>query len=216
MNLVDQIVVVCDGEVVQPRSEKGAAAVPFVLGFFVAMVVALAAMWVMRANWLGQPRVDTSMPTVVRQVQQLQRLETIVFGMDKIVAGGQESRYLPKLLAGDRLLLMVYGEVTAGVDLGRISPADIVIAGPSVRVSIPPAEIFSTRIDNERTRVYSRETGLFSGVDPNLESEVRRVAEQQIRQAALDQGVLKIAQTSAGVTLRNFLRGVGFEQVEIH
>ena len=134
------------------RSERGAAVVAFVLGFSVAMVIAIAAIWAMRANWLGQPRIDTSMPTVVRQVQQLQRLETIVFGMDKIVAGGQESRYLPKLLAGDRLLLMVYGEVTAGVDLGRIGPADIVISGPSVRVSIPPAEIFSARIDNERTR----------------------------------------------------------------
>ena len=199
-----------------PQSERGAAVVAFVLGFSVAMVIALAAVWVMRSDWLGQPRIDTSMPTVVRQVQQLQRLETIVFGMDKIVAGGQESRYLPKLLAGDRLLLMVYGEVTAGVDLGRIGPADIVISGPSVHVSIPPAEIFSARIDNERTRVYSRETGLFSSVDPNLESEVRRVAEQQIRQAALDQGVLKLATTNAGVTLKNFLRGVGFEQVDVH
>ena len=198
------------------RSERGAAVVAFVLGFSVAMVIAIAAIWAMRANWLGQPRIDTSMPTVVRQVQQLQRLETIVFGMDKIVAGGQESRYLPKLLAGDRLLLMVYGEVTAGVDLGRISPADIAISGPRVRVSIPPAEIFSARIDNERTRVYSRETGLFSSVDPNLESEVRRVAEQQIRQAALDQGVLKLARTNAGVTLKNFLRGVGFEEVDVH
>ncbi|MEQ1912132.1 MAG: DUF4230 domain-containing protein [Vicinamibacterales bacterium] len=197
-------------------SERGAAVVAFVLGFSVAMVIALGAVWAMRSVWLGQPRIDTSMPTVVRQVQQLQRLETVVFGMDKIVAGGQESRYLPKLLAGDRLLLMVYGEVTAGVDLGRIGPADIVISGPSVRISVPPAEIFTTRIDNEHTRVYSRETGLFSAVDPNLESEVRRVAEQQIRQAALDQGVLQLARTNASVTLRNFLRGVGFEQVDVH
>ncbi len=180
------------------------------------MVLAIVAIWAMRANWLGQPRIDTSMPTVVRQVQQLQRLETIVFGMDKIVSGGQESRYLPKLLAGDRLLLMVYGEVTAGVDLGHIGSADIVVSGPSVRVAIPEAEIFSARIDNERTRVYSRETGLFSAVDPNLESEVRRVAEQQIRQAALDQGVLQLANTNAAVTLKNFLRGLGFEQVEVH
>ena len=202
--------------VTDPRSEKGAAVVAFVLGFSVAMVIALAAIWLMRASWLGQPRIDTSMPTVVRQVQQLQRLETIVFGMDKIVSGGQESRYLPKLLAGDRLLLMVYGEVTAGVDLGHIGPADIVVSGPSVRVAVPAAEIFSARIDNERTRVYSRETGLFSAVDPNLESEVRRVAEQQIRQAALDQGVLQLAKTNAAVTLKNFLRGLGFEQVEVH
>lgn len=197
------------------RSEQGRGAVAFVLGFLLAMTIAAASVWVMRSNWLGQSRIDTSMPTVVREVQQLQRLESIVFGMDKIVAGGQESRYLPMMLAGDRLLLMVYGEVTAGVDLGRITPADIVISESSVRVTIPPAEIFSTRIDNQRTRVYSRETGLFSSVDPNLESEVRRVAEQEIRQAALDQGVLRLAKANASMTLKNLLRGVGFEQVDV-
>ena len=198
-----------------PRSQAGAAVVAFALGFAAAVVIALVTVWAIRASWLGQPRVDTSMPTVVRQIQQLQRLETVVYGMDKIVAGGQENRYLPKLLAGDRLLLMVYGEATAGVDLGRVGPADMVISGASVRITIPPAEIFSTRIDNDRTRVYSRETGLFSSVDPNLESEVRRVAEQQVRQAALDQGILQLATTNARATLTDFLRVAGFERVDV-
>jgi hypothetical protein len=63
--------------------------------------------------------------------------------------------------------------------------------------------------------VYSRETGLFSQVDPNLESEVRRAAEQQIRQAALDQGILQVAADNARMTLNTFLNGLGFEEVEI-
>jgi Protein of unknown function (DUF4230) len=53
------------------------------------------------------------------QIQQLQRLETVVFNMDKIISGGWESRYIPTFLAGERLLLVVDGDVTAGVDLGR-------------------------------------------------------------------------------------------------
>ena len=52
----------CLVRVTDPRSEKGAAIVAFVLGFSVAMVIALAAIWLMRASWLGQPRIDTSMP----------------------------------------------------------------------------------------------------------------------------------------------------------
>jgi hypothetical protein len=78
---------------------------------------------------------------------------------------------------------------------------------------MPASDIFSTRIDNTRTRVYSRETGLFTSPDPNLESEVRREAERQVRQAALDGGILAAASSNARTTLTTFLKGLGFETV---
>jgi len=43
-------------------------------------------------------------------------LETVVYTMDKIETGEKESSILPHFLAGDRLLLMVHGEVIAGID----------------------------------------------------------------------------------------------------
>jgi len=135
--------------------------------------------------------------------------------MDKIVSGERENRFLPKLLTGDRLLLIVFGEVTAGVDGGRLVEKDVAVSGRSVRIKLPEPEIFSARLDSERTRVYSRETGLFSRVDPDLETEIRREAERQIRQAALDQGILAVAAANARKTLTTFLRGLGFEQVEV-
>jgi hypothetical protein len=135
--------------------------------------------------------------------------------MDKIVSGGYENKYLPRFLAGDRILLIVYGDVTAGVDLSRIEADSVRIEDRSVQLTLPEAEIFSTRIDNERTRVYSRETGLFSAVDPALETEVRKEAERQIRQAAIDSGVLQAAIVNARRTLEAFLKGLGFERVEI-
>jgi len=178
------------------------------------LAAALAAFgfWLLRGAGI---RIDTSRPTVVQHIRQLQRLETVVYGMDKIVSGGQENRYLPKMLAGDHLLLIVYGEVTAGVDMAGIDADKVEVTGRVVRLAIPTAEIFSTRIDNDRTRVYARETGLFTAPDPNLESEVRREAEHQVRQAALDAGILPTASANARTTLTTFLKGLGFEQVEI-
>ncbi len=183
----------------------------FFLGLGVAAIVGALGLWYVRRSGVN---IDTSRPTVVRHIRQLQRLETVVYGMDKIVSGGQENRYLPKLLAGDRLLLIVYGEVTAGVDLGGIEPRQVEISGRAVQISIPAAEVFSTRIDSDRTRVYARETGLFTHPDPNLESDVRREAERQVRQAALDAGILPTAATNARTTVATFLKGLGFEQVE--
>ena len=113
---------------------------------------------------------------MVQHIQQLQRLETVVYNMEKIVSGGQDNKYLPRMLAGDRILLIVHGEVTAGVDLGALDPSQLSIDGKSVAIRLPEATVFSTRLDNARTRVYTRETGLFSSPDPELESDVRREA----------------------------------------
>ena len=162
----------------------------------------------------GTTIINVNQPTVVRQIQQLQRLETVSYTMDKIMSGERNNAYLPKFLAGDRLLLVVHGDVIAGVDLGKVQPTDVSVRGRTISLQIPTAEIFTTRIDNARTRVYSRDTGLFSTPDPNLESEVREEAERQLQQAALQDGVLKTADQNARTTLSRMLTGLGFEQVE--
>ena len=164
----------------------------------------------------GATVINVSQLTVVRQIQQLQRLESVNYTMDKIISGERDNAYFPKFLAGDRLLLVVHGEVIGGIDLAKIQPSDVTVNGRSIFLRIPPAEIFSTRIDNAKTRVYSRDTGLFSSPDPNLESEVRQAAEQQLQQAALQDGVLNTASQNAQSTLSSMLKGLGFEHIEIH
>jgi hypothetical protein len=183
----------------------------FAFGFVLATAVTLVVVWFF---FRDPSRVDVSRPTVVQQIQQLQRLETVVYSMEKIVTGSQESKYLPRMLAGDRLLLIVHGEVTAGVDLGMLDASQLTIDGKTVTINLPEASVFSTRLDNARTRVYARETGLFTSPDPELESEVRREAERQLTQAALDGGILKTAETNARATLTSLLQGLGFEAVK--
>jgi hypothetical protein len=162
----------------------------------------------------GAPVVQASQPTVVRQIQQLQRLETVRYTMDKIISGERDSAYLPKFLVSDRLLLVVHGEVIGGVDLSKLRPSDVTVQGRTVTVHLPNPEILVTRVDNAKTRVYSRDTGLFSSPDPNLESEVREEAERQLQQAAQQDGILKAAADDARSALITILKGWGFERVE--
>jgi Protein of unknown function (DUF4230) len=163
----------------------------------------------------GQVHINVDQPTVIRQVRSLQRLETVSYTMDKIISGERENPVLPAFLAGDKLLLVVHGEVVAGVDLSKLQPNDVVVSDRSVAIHLPQAEIFTTRLDSAKTRVYSRETGLFSSPDPNLESEVREEAERQLQAAALQDGILKTASANAQQTLTTLLRGLGFETVRI-
>jgi Protein of unknown function (DUF4230) len=164
-------------------------------------------------SYRGGSFLHIDQPTVVRQIQQLQRLETVSFSMDKIISGEHENPYLPKFLVSDRLLLVVHGDVIAGVDLGQLQPQDVSIQGKTISIRIPKSQILVTRLDNSKTRVYSRDTGLFSSPDPNLESEVRQEAERQLQQAALLDGILKTADENARATLSALLRSLGFTTV---
>ena len=166
------------------------------------------------ANLPGVGPVIPNQATVVRQIQQLQRLETVRYTMDKIISGERDSAYLPKFLVSDRLLLVVHGEVIGGVDLTRLQPGDVTVRGRTVTVHLPSPEILVSRVDNAKTRVYSRDTGLFSSSDPNLESEVRQEAERQLQEAAEQDGILKTAQDNARSALITILKGLGFERVE--
>jgi hypothetical protein len=165
---------------------------------------------------MGRPVLfDVSSPTVVEMIRQLSRLETVEYSLDKIVEGERQSAYLPDFLAGDKLLLVAHGEVIAGVDLGQLKAGDVRVNGDSVHVRLPAAQIFTTRIDNARTRVYSRSTGLLVASDPNLESNVRQAAEQQIAQAALDDGIVEKARQNAGTSVTALLYRLGFRTVDV-
>ena len=83
--------------------------------------------------------IDVSQPTVVDRIQRLQRLETVVYTMDKVVTGAKENPVLPNFLAGDRLLMLVHGEVVAGVDFSNLKPGDVTVDGKQVRLHVPAA-----------------------------------------------------------------------------
>jgi len=159
--------------------------------------------------------VDTSLPTVVEKIQRLERLESVVYNMDKVVEGSRENAYFPDFLAGDKLLLVVHGQTIAGIDLSKLQASDVQIHGRQIQVHLPQPEIFATTIDNAKTRVYSRETGLFVAADPNLETEVRARAQQDLQQSAIADGILDTARKNATATLTTMLLGLGFEQVQV-
>lgn len=194
----------------------------FLFGFLLALFAVGLIIWLATGTGLlsllrayrGGTLIHIDQPTVVRQIQKLQRLETVSFTMDKIISGEHDSPYLPKFLVSDRLLLIVHGEVIGGVDLSKLQPADVVVQGQSISLRLPQAQILVTRLDNAQTRVYSRDTGLFSSPDPNLESEVRQEAERQLQEAAMQGDILKTADGNARSTISSLLQGLGFKKVD--
>jgi hypothetical protein len=172
----------------------------------------LAALW---SALSGRNTRISSEGSVIERIQRLQRLETVVYNMDKIVTGEKDNPLLPDFIAGDRLLMIVHGQVIAGVDFTRLKSGDVKIQGKEVRVHLPNPQVLITRLDNARTKVYSRNTGIMVRVDPNLETQVRQEAEGQLLQEAAVGGILTNARDNARATVTSLLLGMGFEKVDV-
>jgi hypothetical protein len=157
--------------------------------------------------------IDTSRPSVIEQVRSLSRLETVHYDLEKVIPG-KSSGPLFDFLTSDKILLVAQGEVVAGVDLGGLTKEDIRVEGERVTIKLPKAEVLSSKLDNDKTYVYDRQTGLLSKPDPNLESRVRQAAEEQIVQAAQEDGILSTAEENAKQTLRALVQGMGYSDVQ--
>src|SRR6202162_1522766 len=219
-----------DPDVSPSAGQRGRSS--FVLALVLGLVLGIVAVgsvgWVMLSRNSGQAllshlwsavtgktlSIDVSQPTVVDRIQRLQRLETVVYTMDKLVTGAKENPFFPDFLAGDRLLMMVHGEVVAGIDFSNLRLGDVKVDGKQIRLHLPTSQVFRTRIDSAKTRVYSRQTGLLVPTDPNLETQVRQEAERQLQEAALADGTLRNAQQNAASTIRSLLQGLGFEKID--
>jgi hypothetical protein len=212
----------------KPVRSRATVVLALVLGLFLGVIFVGAMGWLMLSRSSGRSvlshmwsaitgrtlTIDVSQPTVVDRIQRLQRLETVVYTMDKIVTGARENPIFPDFLAGDRLLMLVHGEVVGGIDFSDLKPGDVKVDGKQIHLHLPAPQIFSTRIDSAKTRVYSRQTGLLVPSDPNLETQVRQEAELQLRQAAMAEGILRNAQQNGMSTITSLLQGLGFERVE--
>ncbi|MEO8289280.1 MAG: DUF4230 domain-containing protein [Chloroflexota bacterium] len=156
--------------------------------------------------------IDTTRPTVIDQVRALSKLETIHYQLEKVVTG-KSTGPLPDFLTSDKILLVAHGEVVAGVDLSKLTAADITVMSDTVTIRMPRAEVLYSKLDNSKTYVYDRQTGVFSSPDPNLETQIRQAAEQEILNTALEDGILDKASKNAEEVLRTLLSGLGYEEV---
>jgi hypothetical protein len=150
--------------------------------------------------------------TVIHEVRSLARLETMKYSVEKIITAETRQGAFEWLL-GDKLIFVAHGEVIAGVDLNKLTPDDLKVENGVLYVNLPEPEIFTTVIDNEKSYVYDRDTGLFTKGEVNLETEARRAAEREIREGALEDGILELAGQNAESFLDRLFRDLGFPEV---
>lgn len=106
-------------------------------------------------------------------------------------------------------------KIGAGIDFEQFytESFEVDIESGTVFVEMPRAQITYVAIDNAQTQVIDRDTGLFTKGDPKLESDARQVAEQVLRDAAIEAGILDRAQKNARTIIEGLLLELGYTRV---
>jgi hypothetical protein len=153
---------------------------------------------------------------VITDIHALGRLETAQYLMQTVVDLEKEPTNIWQQAFGtDQLLLIVEGEVVAGFDLNKVRESDIEVQGTTVSLTLPPPEVLYSKVDNDKTYVYKRETGFLVRPDPNLETEARRLAEERLVNWAQERQILGQAEEFGAIYLESFLRSLGFTEVYV-
>lgn len=159
-----------------------------------------------------------STPSVVVAVRDLSRLESVEYHVERVIdLRDKQSLLFGLIKTQDAILFVAVGEVTAGVDLSELKEGDVVAdrAGGTVSITLPAARVLSTRLDNERSFVFSRSTDLLARRQEDLESRARQEAERTLEQSAVDTGILDRARANAERTVAALVRSLGYTTVTV-
>jgi len=162
------------------------------------------------------PVQTTTSPVVVEGIQRLDQLATVRFNESVVITKKSGGEGIRQLLTGEKLILVAEGDVEAGIDLSTLDRNDVRVSDKSVSIDLPEPQILSASLNEKETRVYDRDMGLMPRITPSddLAEEARDEAQDRLREAALEDGILDYAERNAEDSIRAFVTTLGFEEVE--
>lgn len=183
-------------------------------------IVAIIFLMRWAANWFGgteEAPVETiSHHTVLEEVEKMGRLELVRYNFKEITELNERNkRYLGLFDVPDsRVVVISHGEATGCIDLQKIRERDIRLQGDSVvLVRLPEPELCYYKLDMENTRIYSVEKQVYYKKETELMERALRMAEREMRDAALRSGILKQTRENAESILKPLLEGVSGRRV---
>ncbi|WP_266363326.1 DUF4230 domain-containing protein [Tellurirhabdus rosea] len=150
---------------------------------------------------------ETVHSIVLQEVTALGKLELVRYRFKDVVEHEQMRQWLPN----PRAVLIVEGEAVGCLDLTQIKAEDVATQGDTLVVHLPDPELCTYRINHDRSKVYNTEYALFE--EAGLVTEAYRQAEVQIRQSALQSGILEQTRENADKILKPFLEKVSGKKV---
>lgn len=197
------------------------------VGIALAALVGISLIAFLGGSIIGDPTpsaVATSEPSptptvvTIQAIKSQAKLSTVEYNtVAEIYRESVPDGWLDGVLGRkEKLLMLVYGDVQAGFDLEKLKAEDLWTDGTRVRLVLPAPEIINSSIDFDRTHiVYYENNLLLEDNNPNLQGEALEEAQKAIEQGALNEGILDKANDYGKLYYENFLRSLGFTEVEV-
>jgi hypothetical protein len=178
------------------------------------------------AGWIGftiSRRTTSPTPTPkpppivnIEEIRQAAELATVKYTLSTDITSTRVPDDIRQVFGvKEEIVLIAYGEVAAGFDLGKLSKEDLWMDGTRVQLHLPAPEILYVRLDNERTHAVYYSRSWFIDRDLNLEGETRLEAERILHQAALESDLLQRAGEYGQLFFSNWFYSMGFTEVRV-
>lgn len=146
----------------------------------------------------------------VEKIERMGKLELVKVNIKDVL---EQTKERPLFLPNAKAVLIVAGEVYAGIDLEKVKKEDVVDAGDHMTVTLPQPEILMSKINHEQSRVYNVQWGVFSTA--RLVDEAYKNAELTIREEAKKTGYEETCRNNARMLLTPIFRELAGKEVAI-
>jgi hypothetical protein len=194
--------------------------VKYVLQILVLFVFIIGAVTIWRGaqsgnwftNWLAQTTQNdqSTHSLVLEEVTSMGKLELVKYNFKDVV----EQEIVRQWFPNSKAILIVQGEAVGCIDLTLLHATDIQTARDTLILHLPAPELCVFKVDHSRSKVYNTEYTFLD--ESKLIEEAYRQAEVQIRNAALEMGILDQAKDNAKKVLSPLLEKTSGKPVVIH
>jgi hypothetical protein len=165
------------------------------------LVVRRASGAIERFGQPAEPRITQQ--TVVERLREVAKLVATEMTMRDVVIYEQT-----RFASTKRILLVVTGKVSAGIDMEHGTDVRIDSADKRITVTLPPAQILSVDVLNVTT--YDERAGLLNPFTTEDRDLIQRRIRGQLMAAARQSGILEHADQSAAKVLTELLGRDGY------
>jgi len=192
-------------------------------GIVVAVLLIVAGMVTFELNPFKTESKDRSPPPILTELREISDLHAAQAEFEVVIDDEKDVRYMPAVLAGERVQFVAVGSVDAVVDLSTLT-ADAIVFDPdtnSVVVTLPAPTIGDPVIDHEQSHVMNRDRGLFnrlSGLfsdNPTSEAALYDAASDKMADAAAQSGLVAMAEQHVEDVLEAAIIKLGVEDVDV-
>lgn len=151
-------------------------------------------------------RTEVKEDVMIEKITAMGKLELVKYSMKDVL----EKKQIHTILPDERVLFVAVGEVTACIDLTKVTRQNIALSkGDSVvTVTLPQPEICYARLDHQRSKVYDVSGVILPSTTQAMIEDIYKLAEKRLLDNAKEQDITGKARQNAQVIFKPLLEGI--------